>query len=199
MGMEYSTIIASVITAGTTLFGMWVEKKYKERKKPDLSDHDYEDLLKPILGQIFEEFDADRINYMSFHNGEKTYDGYSLKNLSMMAEINKDGYQDILMDLQKIPAISFKRVISELRNEHKEDYIVSFETIKNDKLSSLYNGYHMKTIIACKIKNRTKKNPWTGILTIGFNEENKIITEEKLTWLSFQLNRVGELIATSMK
>lgn len=193
--MDYTNLISSLITTGGTLFGIWLQKKITEQNKPDLSDSDYDDLLRPVIGLIADELNAERINYMSFHNGEKTFDGYSLKNLSMMVEINKDLVDNIIDEMQKIPAISFKRLITKLKQYNTENYIISYESDIQDNLSGFYLGYHIRTAIFCKINNKNKRNPWTGILTIGFEQPNKQFTTEQLNWLNVQVDKINLIVS----
>jgi hypothetical protein len=194
--MDYGNIVGSLITAGATLFGLWAEKQWKDRKKPDLSDKDYEDLLNPIIQQIKEEFNPYRLSYFSFHNGEKTFDGYSLKNLSMMVESNADGVDDIILELQKVPVIAFKRQMSQLRDAPKDEpIIVTYEGGINDKLAELYRSFGMNTVIVAKTQNYKKKNPWSGFIVLGFQEQHKVISAEKLSWLRVQVLRINEIIS----
>lgn len=195
--MEYDNILSSFITATATLGGLWLEQKLKERKKPDLSDKDYYDNLNEVLTLIKEEMDCDRACYFSFHNGEKTYDGFSIKHISLMAEFNKEEVEEIGTELQKIPVISFKRSIQKMKDlTELKPYLISYETEYKDKLSALCLSYGINTSISCKIKNNKKKNPWTGILLLGFKEDKKTFTQEKLDWLSFQIDRVNSVVTT---
>lgn len=196
--MDISQIIISVatslITAGTTLAGFYLEKKIKVNKKPDLTDLDYEDLLEPVIAEIKDQFNPDRINYYAFHNGEITFDNYHMKKLSMMVENNNHNFDSNITQLQAIPTVTFKRHIKQLR-EAEGGIVISDELNHNDRLSLLYRSYGVTFCVICKVRNMKKGNKWSGILVLGFESKKEDFSPEDIAWLSTQVNRIEVLIS----
>ena len=197
--MDYSNIIGSVITAAATVGGLWIEKRLKERKKPDLSDEDYDDLIGETLEFIREKMVAKKVCYVAFHNGDKTYDGYSLKNLSMMAERFDEKTAPSLTDWQKVPVVTVRRYIVELRKLTAENPVfVSYETSYNDKLSDLCKADNSNTIILLKILNTKKKNQFTGYAAVVFEEIDRPVTKGEIAYLSYQVSKINEAITSKV-
>jgi hypothetical protein len=196
--MDISQILASIagslITAAATLTGFYLEKKINSKKKPDLTDLDYDDLLKPIISEIKDNFNPSRINYYAFHNGEITFDNYHMKKLSMMVEENHDNFESNITQLQSIPTITFKRHIKMLR-ESNDGILVVYESHYQDRLSLLYKSYDINTCILCKVRNIKKGYKWSGILVVGFKDKERNFNPEELAWLSAQVNRIEVLVS----
>jgi hypothetical protein len=189
-----------VIEIGSISFGsVWLnnhlERKSKEKKKPDLYEKSIDDLVSPILELIQYEINPIRVSYWEGVNGTNTLSGFSIKKLSMMAEVIREGEDETKEQMQSIPIESFKRNIDDLRDSD-DDYIVSNEFKKYDNLSALHARFKNKTLIAIKVYTKGK---WTGILMIGFDEEPRLFTESEIEWLRLQAGRIGNLVSENIK
>jgi len=184
-----TSLVTSVITSLTTLTGIWLTEKIRAGKKPDLSDPDFEDLLKPVLDTIQEETKAHRVFFWEGRNGSNTLSGYHIKTLNMVVESNADGVENIRAELQDVPADLLKRNMKKLAVV--DDYIVSCEYLEQDELAFLYKNYGIDTLVAFKI--RTKFDKWTGVLMVGFKTPQKL-SDTELSWLKTQAGRISSLL-----
>jgi hypothetical protein len=185
----FVSLITSLITAITTLGGIWLTEKIKSAKKPDLADPDFDDLLKPVLDTIQAESQAARVCFWEGKNGLSTFSGYHIKTLNMMVESNDTGVLDIKSELQDIPADIFKRHLRKLMTD--QEYFVSHEDLERDELSFLYRGYGVETLVVFKI--RTKFDKWTSLLVVGYKDSREV-TEVELSWLRTQAGRISSIL-----
>lgn len=184
-----TSLVTSVITSLTTLTGIWLTEKIRSGRKPDLSDPDFEDLLKPVLDTIQEETKAHRVFFWEGRNGSNTLSGYHIKTLNMVVESNADGVDNIRGELQDVPADLLKRNMKKLGSV--DDYIVSYEHQEHDELAYLYKNYGIDTLIAFKIRTRFDK--WTGVLMVAFAGHCQL-SDTELSWLKTQAGRISSLL-----
>lgn len=171
---------------GGIMAWQWYTEQKKKKNKPDLSDPDYDDLIGEDLDDIGKNFESIRCTYWSFTNGTITADGYSNKSLSMMAERNRYGVDNLIREMQNIPTMNFKRNLNLLRDA--ESLIICYEHNKEDALGKFHRYYGFNTNIFVKVYNG---NRWTGILGLNFEDLNIEFPEEKLAWLTFQASKIG--------
>ena len=174
---------------GVIIFKDWVDHKRKEKLKPSLGDEDHYEKVYPILENIKNELDADSVCLWEGSNGETTLSGFHKKKLSVVLELVSDDKHSAITEIENIPVYNFRRQLTELK-ESSNSYVVSYEFNKHDELSDLYQSYGLGTIAIFKIYTG-KTNKWTGILTIGFKDRPKLLTDADLAWLNTQAARIG--------
>lgn len=200
-----SSVQSAIIAAAAVILAKPIENFFEKRKqkkeqirllqeKPDLSDEDYYDRIGEILEHIQEETQAHRVFYLAAQNGEKTLDNYSIKKLSMMVEKNAEGVDDIIQEIQNVPVVTFKRNINLLK-ESRSGYSVTNESDLTDRLSRINVSYGMNTLLGFKVMNIKHGEKWTGILGIGFEEQNRPIAETEIAWCSLQVSRIEPIIS----
>jgi len=189
---EFIITITTLLSThyGAALFKDWLDNRRKEQQKPSLGDNEHFDRIQPILENIREEFNADTVCLWEGSNGETTLSGFHKKKLSVVAESVSDYEFSSIKDLENIPVYNFRRQLTELRHSEK-GYIVSYEFDKHDELSDLYMNYNIGTIAVFKLYTGKNVKKWTGLLTIGFKEKPKLLTDADLAWLNTQAARIG--------
>jgi len=178
------------VNYGSALFKDWLDNRRKEHQKPSLGDNDHFDRVQPILENIREEFNADSVCLWEGSNGETTLSGFHKKKLSVVAESVSDYGFSTIKDIENIPVYSFRRQLTELKHSEK-GYVVSYEFDKHDELSGLYMNYNIGTIAVFKVCTGKSILKWTGLLTIGFKDKPKLLTDVDLAWLNTQAARIG--------
>lgn len=171
---------------GCIMAWQWYVEHRKKNTKPDLSDPDYDDLFQHDLQEICNRLEAMRVSYWSFTNGTNTADGYSMKNLSMMAECNREGVDSIIREMQNIPCVNFKRNLNALRDA--DSWIVTHEHDKTDSIGRFHQYYGLNSNIFVKVYNG--KN-WTGIIGVNFEDLNMEFSDQHLAWLQVQASIMG--------
>jgi len=184
----FGAAIAGLFVLANTMLTNYQEKK----KKPDLDDDDYSDAIKHITDGIQSTVGAYRVNYWAAQNGEKTLDGFSIKKLSMMVESNDNGVDNIITEMQNIPAVAFKRTIDALRSV--DSYVMTKEFQMNDSLSKMHRAYGVQVCYFFKVKN-LKKNLWTGIIAINFEDKNAELGDSQIGWIELQAKRISGIIS----
>lgn len=182
-------VVAGVFVLANTLLTYWKEK---QKQRPDLHDVDYSDLIKPITDQIQKEIGAYRVAYWAAQNGEKTLDGYSIKKLSMVTESNAEGVDNVITEMQNIPVVAFKRNLDKLRKV--ESFIFTKEWQYEDQLGKTHRAYGIQESYFFKANN-LKRNMWTGILVVAFEDKNAELDDSQIGWLQFQVNRIEGIIS----
>lgn len=177
------------VNYGSALFKDWLDNRRKEHQKPSLGDEDHYEKVYPILENIKNELDADSVCLWEGSNGETTLSGFHKKKLSVVLELVSDDKHSAITEIENIPVYNFRRQLTELK-ESSNSYVVSYEFNKHDELSDLYQSYGLGTIAIFKIYTG-KTNKWTGILTIGFKDRPKLLTDADLAWLNTQAARIG--------
>lgn len=186
--------VGTLFIGGIMAWQWYSDHKAKRVSKPDLSDPDYDDVLSENLHEICKTLEAMRVSYWAFTNGTMTADGYSMKNLSMMAESNRDGVDSLIREMQNIPCINFKRNLTLLRDA--DSLIVCHEHDKTDTLGRFHQYYGFNTCIFVKVFNGGK---WTGIIGLNFEDKNIEFTEQHLAWLSVQSSVIGAKLKSFTK
>ena len=187
MQLDLTQIIVSMITAGSTIGGIYLTNLFKAKTAEDkVTNHlskkrETLDLLNNTQSTI----NADRLNVWYFSNGTQYYTGGHLQNLSCFAEVNKIGFDALETNFQQIPIQYFERNLFKLTTN---DIIVSDERSETDDLGLIHRQYGVKFVICVKIKSGNK---WVGVLCAAYTslptDLDAIKTQLKL--LSVQLAR----------
>ena len=191
-------VIGAAFVTGTFLIlNQWYtnhQKKLEAIKKPDLADTDYGDLIEPILEHIRDTVGAHRVFYLAAQNGEKTLDGYSIKKLSMMAESNADGVDNIIRDIQGLPTAVFRRCITSLKDSD-QGFFVSHESELNDQLARINTAHGIQTQLCIQVFNIKHGKKWTGILCVSFEEKQRTVHPTEIGSVELQVGRIESLIS----
>lgn len=155
-----------------------MENEFKNKKK-----------VQPMLESIIYELDADRVYQTAFSNGDVTFAGHHLKKVSVINELSGEGFKDLGLDIQLVPAKVFERNLNDLY-ESANDFIISKEFEINDDLSALLKQYDIQTLLKVKIKNFSGK--WVGTLDVCFNSD-KNFTREEIAFVKMQAAKLGEI------
>ena len=200
VSLQSALIAAVAVIAAKPIENFFLRRKERKKQdllsleKPDLSDDDYCDLIGEVLDGIQKETQAHRVFYLAAQNGEKTLDGYSIKKLSMMAEKNANGVDNIIGEIQNVPTITFKRNVANLKDS-PSGYFVSNESELTDRLSRINVSYGINTLLGFKVLNIKYGEKWTGILGIGFEEQEHRLAETEIAWCSLQVSRIESIIS----
>ena len=90
--MDYSVIIASVITAFATLMSVWMSRRFIGKgRDPVVEDTVKSTNVYTALDYTMNEMDADRAYVLEFHNGSHYYSGRGQKKFSCTHETVEEG------------------------------------------------------------------------------------------------------------
>ena len=191
-----AAFIAGLFTLPVLMIKVWEiisnrKAKIKYNKASDLGSPTYQDLLQSNLDYIQAELKPFRCAYWAASNGENTLDGYSKKKLSLVVESNSPEADNVKDQMQNVPTEAFKRNMDLLKSE---DYINTKEWTYHDELSNIQRAYGMQECYFFKVKN-LKKNIWTGILVIGFEERGNELAETELGLVQFEVKKIEGIIS----
>lgn len=187
MSLDFTQIIVSLITAGSTVGGIYLTNLFKSSKTEDkVTNHlSKKKQMLDLLSNAQTLLNADRLNVWFFSNGTQYYTGGHLQNLSCFAEVNNIGFESLETSFQQVPIQFFERNLFKLTTN---DVIVSDERNEQDDLGIIHRNFGVKFIICSKIKSGNK---WVGVLCASYSTLPTDLDAIKshLKLLSTQLSR----------
>lgn len=162
--LNYTEIITSLLTATTTLGGIWLTNFLKPKGEDKVSSHlmKKQDTLDK-LSTLQQTLHSDRVNLWYFSNGTQYYTGGHLQNLSCFAEVNTPGFDSLEMQFQRIPIQFFERLLFKLT---QSEVIVADERNEQDDLGIIHRQYGVKFIVCTKVISKGK---WVGVLCASYS------------------------------
>jgi len=110
-------LVAAIIGAISTLFGVYLTHKLRVSKDPLPKDIDRNDNIYTALSYLIEETEADRCYVYEFHNGDYYYSGNSQQKFSNTYEIVEEGISSESEREQNLRVSSYNFFIKQLINE----------------------------------------------------------------------------------
>lgn len=173
--IDWSAIIASVITALATISSVFLGHQFfKRRSGSSCSSYDKDPVIKDTLQSrnvykalefLLTELDADRAYVIEFHNGNSYLSGRGQQKFSCTHEIVTEGTSRECIEMQEYKVSNYHSYISHLVDDGK------FFSYNSDKLddhafSSLLHSKGVKSILNVPIK--TLNGNIIGILGVDY-------------------------------
>ena len=178
-------IIASVIAAVASVFGILVKAKIDKSHRPcKLTKHTIlnEDVYK-ALEYTLKQLDADRVVVYEFHNGDVYYSGSSQQKFSNTYEVLSEGVSSEIKNQQNLRVSSFNRFIKPLI-DNDEYHFGEINNIDNVGIKEFFEDQGTKSTFCVPIKLLTGKI--IGILGIDYVKQPKLITENEKKFVKNQ-------------
>lgn len=189
--IDWSTIIASVITALATISSVFLGHKiFKSKitsvecKDPVIKDTLQSRNVYKALEYLLEELNGDRAYVIEFHNGNHYLSGRGQQKFSCTHELVTEGTSRECIEFQEYKVSNYHTYISKLIDEGKFFCSDSLE-LDDHAFSALLQSKGVRSILNVPIK--TLNGNFIGILGIDYVKGT--IEEKKL-----QYNRDDELL-----
>tara|TARA_B100002019_G_scaffold293527_1_gene321972 strand:+ start:3903 stop:4487 length:585 start_codon:yes stop_codon:yes gene_type:complete len=181
--MDYSVIIASIISALATLISVWMSRKLIHKTKdPVVEDAVKSTNVYTALDYTMNEMKADRAYVLEFHNGSHYYSGRGQKKFSCTHEIVEEGISHQCNHSQEHRVSNYHGYISELIE--KESFIYSdCNQITDKNFLTLLQKSGTCSIINVPIK--TLNGKIIGILGVDYVRATKITQKKEDFYLKF--------------
>lgn len=190
--------VTPVVTAIIAAYGAIKANKYQEKKEKEKQNYldlhdDITPQIKEICTYLGHTINPIRCDYWIGHNGTRSISGFHMTKLSMLCEWVDEDTPETLHINQDLPTQTFQRNMFSL-SVAKEHYIVSRESEHTDQLSSIIRSFGVNTFVAFKTFN--SKGQWEGILTLGFEEEDKQLADDEIGYIRIMADRIGSIMST---
>lgn len=179
MMIDWSTIIASVITALATISSViFGHKVFKNRSKASCDSTCRDPVIKDTLQSrnvykalefILTELCADRAYVIEFHNGNSYLSGRGQQKFSCTHEIVTEGTSRECIDMQEYKVSNYHSYISHLIDDGKF-FSFNCEELNDHAFSSLLHSKGVKSILNVPIK--TLNGNIIGILGVDYVKAN---------------------------
>ena len=165
--MDYTALIASIITAAATLLSVFVGKKCVNRKPvcPVTKDANQSSNVYTALKYTLEEMRADRAYVLEFHNGGSYYSGRGQQKFSCTHEVALEGISRECSSSQDHRVSNYYEYINEMIQNKKYKYI-NVKDVKDQSFLKLVNRSGIESIYNMPIK--TLNGKIIGILGVDY-------------------------------
>lgn len=186
--IDWSTIIASMITALATLSSVLIGHRFFKKRNEsscsvDCKDPVIKDTLQSrnvykALEYLLSEFNSDRVYVIEFHNGNHYLSGRGQQKFSCTHEIVTEGTSRECIEFQEYKVSNYHTYISQLIDDG-QFFSFNCENLNDHAFSSLLHSKGVKSILNVPIK--TLNGNIIGILGLDYvkNPINKDSLKQK--------------------
>ena len=191
-------LVAAFVTG---VFGplvvMWIRNWYEKKKvKPDMLT-DALKISSQVVGKldhIKDEFEADRVWIVQFHNGGHFYPtGKSIAKFSMFYETVAQGATSIQSNFQNIPVNLFSRSLNHLL----EEPILAIPDFKDETIAT-YGLKYLAEETGCKsgygFAIRTIEGKFIGIMGVDYTKRKTKLSDEDIHQLLVHASTIGGVL-----
>lgn len=198
MGTE--VIVAFITGILGPVILLYAKNKLDKKKNPDIVKDALKvsELVTTKIDHIREEFSADRVWIMQFHNGGHFYPtGKSIAKFSIIYETVSLNTSSIQLNFQNIPVNLFSRSINELlENDIIEIYDFKDETIATYGLKYIAEDTGCKSGYYFAIK--TIEDKFIGVLGLNYTKEPVKLDMESINHISNHAASIGGVLMGHM-
>jgi len=180
--MSTEVIVAFITGIVGPLLVLLIKNKMDKNKKPDIVKEALQvgELIMSKIEHIKDEFHADRVWIMQFHNGGHFYPtGKSIAKFSFIYEVVSMGTNSIQMNFQNIPVNLFSRSINQLL----ENDIIEIPDFKDETIST-YGLKYIAEDTGCKsgylFAIKTLDDKFIGVLGLDFTKNQTLLDMESV-------------------
>jgi len=194
--MSTEVIVAFITGIVGPLLILFIKNRMDKNKKPDIVKEALQvgELIMSKIEHIKDEFHADRVWIMQFHNGGHFYPtGKSIAKFSVIYEVVSMGTNSIQMNFQNIPVNLFSRSINQLL----ENDIIEIPDFK-DELISTYGLKYIAEDTGCKsgylFAIKTLDDKFIGVLGLDFTKNQTVLDMESVNHISNHAASIGGVL-----
>ena len=194
--MSTEVIVAFITGIVGPLLVLLIKNKMDKNKKPDIVKEALQvgELIMSKIEHIKDEFHADRVWIMQFHNGGHFYPtGKSIAKFSFIYEVVSIGTNSIQMNFQNIPVNLFSRSINQLL----ENDIIEIPDFKDETIST-YGLKYIAEDTGCKsgylFAIKTLDDKFIGVLGLDFTKNQTLLDMESVNHISNHAASIGGVL-----
>jgi hypothetical protein len=194
--MSTEVIVAFITGIVGPLLVLFIKNKMDKNKKPDIVKEALQvgELIMSKIEHIKDEFHADRVWIMQFHNGGHFYPtGKSIAKFSFIYEVVSMGTSSIQMNFQNIPVNLFSRSINQLL----ENDIIEIPDFKDETIST-YGLKYIAEDTGCKsgylFAIKTIDDKFIGVLGLDFTKNQTVLDMESVNHISNHAASIGGVL-----
>jgi len=194
--MSTEVIVAFITGIVGPLLVLLIKNKMDKNKKPDIVKEALQvgELIMSKIEHIKDEFHADRVWIMQFHNGGHFYPtGKSIAKFSFIYEVVSMGTNSIQMNFQNIPVNLFSRSINQLL----ENDIIEIPDFKDETIST-YGLKYIAEDTGCKsgylFAIKTLDDKFIGVLGLDFTKNQTLLDMESVNHISNHAASIGGVL-----
>ena len=208
--MEINFDLIGLIGGGIlTLFNLWyktsLEKKYKIELNPKKSEDkildviNFDTQINNKLNSILDEYDADRITILRFHNGGTFYPSSSkfsaMQKSSVAHEVLSPGIDHIMPYQQNILLSAYNIHLTKLMDRGYVNYH-NIEDMEDGGLQAMLKQNGVKSY--CAIGLMSLNNKFIGILAISYIKNKVKLSEKQLQNMIVKASILSGYLETSI-
>ncbi len=177
----------------------YFKKKWDKTTDPVHESIQTNVLIEDKVESIKDDFKADRVYILQFHNGGQFYpSGKSMKKFSMFYETLNNDANSIQTQFQNIPISLFSKSLNQLyNNDHIAISDFSDENIETYGLKYISEENNNKSSYLFAIKSIDGK--FIGVLGVNYVNEVTSLTEQKISHLSNEATAIGGVLLNPIK
>ena len=194
--MSTEVIVAFITGIVGPLLILFLKNRMDKNKKPDIVKEALQvgELIMSKIEHIKDEFHADRVWIMQFHNGGHFYPtGKSIAKFSFIYEVVSMGTNSIQMNFQNIPVNLFSRSINQLL----ENDIIEIPDFKDESIST-YGLKYIAEDTGCKsgylFAIKTLDDKFIGVLGLDFTKNQTVLDMESVNHISNHAASIGGVL-----
>jgi hypothetical protein len=194
--MSTEVIVAFITGIVGPLLILFLKNRMDKNKKPDIVREALQvgELIMSKIEHIKDEFHADRVWIMQFHNGGHFYPtGKSIAKFSFIYEVVSLGTNSIQMNFQNIPVNLFSRSINQLL----ENDIIEISDFKDETVST-YGLKYIAEDTGCKsgylFAIKTIDDKFIGVLGLDFVKNQTTLDMESVNHISNHAASIGGVL-----
>ncbi len=194
--MSTEVIVAFITGIVGPLLILFLKNRMDKNKKPDIVREALQvgELIMSKIEHIKDEFHADRVWIMQFHNGGHFYPtGKSIAKFSFIYEVVSLGTNSIQMNFQNIPVNLFSRSINQLL----ENDIIEIPDFKDETIST-YGLKYIAEDTGCKsgylFAIKTIDDKFIGVLGLDFVKNQTTLDMESVNHISNHAASIGGVL-----
>ncbi len=179
---------------------LFLRSRLEKNKKPDIVKEALQvgELIMSKIDHIKEEFNADRVWIMQFHNGGHFYPtGKSIAKFSFIYESVSPNTSSIQLNFQNIPVNLFSRSINQLL----ENDVIEIADFKDETIST-YGLKYIAEDTGCKsgylFAIKTIDDKFIGVLGLDYTKRKTRLDMESVNHITNHAASIGGVLMTHL-
>jgi hypothetical protein len=193
-------IVAFITGVLGPILVLFLRSRIEKNKKPDIVKEALQvgELIMSKIDHIKEEFNADRVWIMQFHNGGHFYPtGKSIAKFSFIYESVSPSTSSIQLNFQNIPVNLFSRSINQLL----ENDVIEIPDFKDESIST-YGLKYIAEDTGCKsgylFAIKTIDDKFIGVLGLDYTKRKTRLDMESVNHITNHAASIGGVLMTHL-
>jgi hypothetical protein len=193
-------IVAFITGVLGPILVLFLRSRIEKNKKPDIVKEALQvgELIMSKIDHIKEEFNADRVWIMQFHNGGHFYPtGKSIAKFSFIYESVSPSTSSIQLNFQNIPVNLFSRSINQLL----ENDVIEIPDFKDESIST-YGLKYIAEDTGCKsgylFSIKTIDDKFIGVLGLDYTKRKTRLDMESVNHITNHAASIGGVLMTHL-